>query len=139
MRTLQLSLTAYFVLAIASCSSSSSPNNLLLGKWESVEESDEKIEFSKDGQFVIYFASYPKETAVTGKFKFIDDNNVEFTINGVTSGEIISPGFMQMNFENLKAILAGKQVVVTAKIVVTKNEITLSVGSAELWKYRRAG
>ncbi len=88
------------------------PQDLILGKWEPVEEKGKSVvEFLKDGKLKVS----ADQLALEGTYKFIDDKTME-----------------------IKVVFGGKEETVKVKVTVTKDElVTQKEGSETKEKLRR--
>ena len=90
----------------------SKPQDLILGKWEPVDEKGKSVvEFQKDGKLKVT----ADQLALEGTYKFIDDKTME-----------------------IKIVFGGKEETVKVKVIVTKDElVTQKEGSETKEKLRR--
>jgi|GEM_PF-3709334 len=82
MRRLQFCVLALLVALIASCGTQS-PRDLLLGKWELIEDKEGgTVEFEKDGKF----RGTRGFITVQGKYKWTDDKTLEVDVENPLAG-----------------------------------------------------
>ena len=77
MRQITLSIASLVFLPLATFAADPKPKDVILGKWESLDGISKGVivEFKKDGTTE---ASYNGKVMTTGKYKFIDDDTMEF-------------------------------------------------------------
>lgn len=108
MRALCLILFGACCFLLASCSSSSNPQDLIVGKWELVGEEPGIVEeYTKDGKRKGLRGG---KVSVESSYRFLDDNTIEYTTGGNKS---------------------------TYKVSVTKDALTLTSGDNQVEKFKR--
>src|SRR4051812_24749964 len=96
MRPMNCLLIACVTFSVSSCSSATTPQALVVGKWGAIEDGrlTWDLLFTKDGTFRSSNKTLGEATPVDGSFRFIDDNTIEMTINGLPPGSTLSlPGW----------------------------------------------
>jgi hypothetical protein len=95
MRILRCLAVALIALGVASCAGQS-PKQLLIGKWETVEEKEVgTIEFEKDGKL----RGTRGIMAIQGKYRWLDDKTVELDVDNPFAG--LASKFMKVPDEGV--------------------------------------
>ena len=127
------------LLFVASCSqSASSPKNAIVGSWEEVTRGKAAVDFSKDGLITVKANDKPQEAGLVGNYRFIDENNIEFTLRSNKPGTWWSPFWLgSTNTSEVSELTGGGSKTYKAKVSVSKDELSLTVGSAEQATFKR--
>src|SRR5262245_260827 len=80
-RGVLVGLTLLAIVTLGKAGGTTKPKDLIIGKWKAAEKKGEveimaTVEFAKDGGLKMKIG----ELAIDGKYKFIDDNNFEITL-----------------------------------------------------------
>jgi uncharacterized protein (TIGR03066 family) len=91
------------------------PKDLILGKWEMSRDKQKiSLEFAKDGILKVRLTNDDKNTDVEGKYKFVDDDNME-----------------------VELVYMGDTKKEKLKVVVTKEELTTTDGAGKKETFKR--
>jgi uncharacterized protein (TIGR03066 family) len=102
------------------------PKDRLVGEWQSADDKDEVMEFTKDDKLIVVVKDdQGKDAYISGKYKVLADDQLQITIDDSTSKNIPKlPGWT--TFEMAKALLAGTPYTTKVKIAFGDMELTFS-------------
>jgi hypothetical protein len=79
-RTGRLVIGASLLVLLVSCTDSSSPKSMIIGKWKN-EREGLTVEFVKDGKIIVSSSNPDWRGPKTGKYSFLDDRRLKYELD----------------------------------------------------------
>jgi hypothetical protein len=124
MRVLAIAVVSLACLCFLGCGSR--PQDLILGKWETMEEKDKySVEFTRDGTIKI-----TRGMSVSGKYKFVDNGTIEVEVeNPFANAPLPLEGLLNVE---MPKVFSGKR-----QVTVTQEELLTTDAEGKTTKFRR--